>query len=104
MPASVHYLIYLGVAESEEQGMNKKELLWAARILQKIQKRCSHAYWCDGCWAYKEGDCEAKIGNCVPARWNISDADIERLENEANLEKGIAAIERLTELPTEKII
>jgi len=85
--------------------MNKQELFRIARIMYAMQKRCSHAYWCDGCPAYTGKICKLKAGkNRVPANWGITDADIARLEKEANLEKGIATIERLAELPDEKIL
>ena len=40
----------------------------------------------------------------MPANWQISDEDIKRLEEEANLEKGIAAIDQFAESPEEKVI
>lgn len=85
--------------------MTKKELLWAARIMYDFQKRCGRLYWCDGCPAYTGKACRLKAGkDGVPANWQISDEDIKRLEEEANLEKGIAAIDQFAESPEEKVI
>jgi hypothetical protein len=85
--------------------MTKQELVWMARIMQDMQKRCMSLYWCTGCPAYTGKTCRLKAGKeGVPANWKISDADIKRLEEEANLEKGIATIERLAESPEEKVI
>lgn len=78
--------------------MTKKELLWAARIMYDFQKRCGRLYWCDGCPAYTGKACRLKAGkDGVPANWQIS-------EEEANLEKGIAAIDQFAESPEEKVI
>lgn len=85
--------------------MTKQELVRMARIMLNMQKLCMSLYWCTGCPAYKGKTCRIKIGKVgVPANWQISNADIERLEEEANLEKGIAAIEELAESPEEKVI
>lgn len=69
-----------------------------------FQKRCGRLYWCDGCPAYTGKACRLKAGkDGVPANWQISDEDIKRLE-EADLEKGIAAIDQFAESPEEKVI
>ena len=83
----------------------KQELVRMARIMYDFQKRCGSLYWCDGCPAYTGKTCKLKAGkNGVPANWKISDADIERLAEAADIEKGIAAIERLAESAEEKVI
>lgn len=84
--------------------MKKISDLKLAKAMYEAKINCRKKYYCDGCWAYTGKDCKLKTGKVVPANWDISKSDIERLENEANLEKGIAAIEELAESPEEKVI
>ena len=91
--------------------MKKQDLLRAARIMYDLQEDCAFKFWefeepCKECAANKGDDvCDLFVAcHGIPQMWGITKADIERLEKEANLEKGIAAIEELAESPEEKII
>ncbi|MBQ6481722.1 MAG: hypothetical protein IJI45_11435 [Anaerolineaceae bacterium] len=91
--------------------MKKQELLHIARLMYNLQEYCiyegdkSEEIPCEKCPAELNDLCKLFVPTRgIPRLWGITKADIERLENEANLEKGIAAIDELAESPEGKVI
>jgi hypothetical protein len=65
-------------------------LLRAAQIMYEFQNRCLHRYFCPGCAAYKGRTCRLKAGkDGVPAGWDITTADLQRLEARASNERSM---------------
>ncbi|MBE6092081.1 MAG: hypothetical protein E7201_02710 [Selenomonas ruminantium] len=60
---------------------DKIALLRAARAMANFHDECQHRYKCKSCVALKHGECQLRDNQMgVPCEWNISQADVDRLE------------------------
>ncbi len=65
-----------------------KDLLRAVKTMYRFQEDCKHRYFCTECAAYNGKTCRLKAGKQgVPAGWDITTADLQRLEARASNER-----------------